>query len=1242
MASSILSFPNINNLITYKGKYLRPNIDTEDSSYYILTDTNDKYLLTNTNITNKPIDIEVFAVGGGGAGGYYNGNGGDGGMVIYKKIKVKSNDILELSVGKGAFYVNDKNFINGFQLKIYEGYIDDFFSTRNNYIMNTKPADLINAGLIKKVEQKISNIKNLKSIAENEVVSTLITNPIQNELCNENPNPENCEGAVSNWFMYNKGYTLEINTYLIVPFDCSIEIEITAFKYGILFFYNDEDINNKFFNNDLTYYRNYSNNYWIEIENDKKIFKRNNIKANDKYYIKILHSQDKEITSNESKFDINFKLIVDDKIIELIDDKYFKFNNSIENYGIYYSTPTTIYDKKKNDYLINASGGNTGILNPDTINFGKGGCLTYDINNKKIKICKDDGNGTSGLKLPENFRKNLIELPYYSYRYGSGGGGAFWRLNGYGGIGGPDGGNGISFTNIPSLSRPTNNTGGGGGGNSFLTNITERMLSINKLSGADGILILKIIKTTEQTLVQTFVNMSDVIKVKIDENDIIKKTNSNIELIYKTDKINYYNPSSLESLVNLTDDENANYGITITDLYIFFTNLINRVGEYINLKEKDRLRFPLKIIYDKNKKPLFLEYKYYNLNLYDFNNNINYYFGSITNEKIIKSLNKIFSVIYNKEIVYNPSLDNLKNIYTLKDTNNFTNYYIKKAINDLLNPEKLVLFIENTNKNYFYYFTYLINYTFYNNINDYIVKQKISKSISINRIKELIQNIEYFNKYFFTPIDKNNDINTDTKIDDKNSYVYQQTIYKDIYNNNVNQLIKSNNVTNFSINNFKAKYQLNKKNNWFNTIFFIIIFILIISFFYIYTNFEKPLHPLLILICIIIISILIIALWYTTSNQLKIFEKFNCDTTKKGNINIDCLDNKGSIIPINSDLLPYYYISNSSNNNDFIKIEPTSNLLVDIFLYGTPLSINSNNNTIKYYEPNIDIYKNILLPNTSSYSIYNNKIIISSDDNPDSIFINERKRNISSLNINNTLNIYNCSGLRKDICEDYITINLTNKYTTYDITNRIIPNMIPQINSSILLDNFDFSPNTNNKYYNFSIDNINTNVLRQPFIIIKVKNDLEDMIENFEEVIHEFKRVISIFEINMNLFLLNKNTKKIIDFINKYETDNQKDFTRAFEYNDNIYERNQQAYSILNLEIMTNFYLKLLLCIIILIYLLCVLLYHYFKNNFFNILFLGLILTTLSILIILYIIYKHQRIDSDKYYFIKPDKYKNQ
>jgi len=168
MASSIISFPDLNNLLFYKNRYIKPVLTDDDYGYYILNDTEDTYILTNVSPTNKKINIEAFVVGGGGAGGYYNGNGGDGGTVIYKSLSIDPNTTLELTVGKGAFYVSDTRYNNGFLVKLYEGFITDFFETQKSYLMNMKPTDTITNGLNKIWEQKVNSIASLKTIIEND------------------------------------------------------------------------------------------------------------------------------------------------------------------------------------------------------------------------------------------------------------------------------------------------------------------------------------------------------------------------------------------------------------------------------------------------------------------------------------------------------------------------------------------------------------------------------------------------------------------------------------------------------------------------------------------------------------------------------------------------------------------------------------------------------------------------------------------------------------------------------------------------------------------------------------------------------------------------------------------------------------------------------------------------------------------------------------------------------------------
>jgi hypothetical protein len=1199
MSSTIISFPNINRFINFKGKYLLPNIDTQNSSYFILTNTTDKYLLTNNDINNKKIEIEVFAVGGGGAGGYFNGNGGDGGTVIYKKLEIEREEILELKVGKGAYYINDNRYINGFKLILYEGGINNIFSSKNNYIMNMKEEDIIIFGLIKKIEKNISEITNLKKYIETDINSIVINNPILTDICSENPLKDECNNIKNNWFNFGRGYTLEITSYFFVPYDCSIEIKLEAYKYAILFFYNDDDIKKNLFKKDLNYYNSDSkyNAYWKHIENGNVIFKRDGLKENERFYIKIIHSQTGEISNNQNNLKIDIKLTNNDKDEYIIDDRYFKFNNN-DNYGIIYSTPTTITNK---EIIINADGGTSGYSNPTNRNFGNGGCNTNIINNKKIKICKQDGNGSTGIKLPTSISNELQDLSYKSYRYGSGGGGANWKANGYGGKAGIDGGNGISFTNIPSLSMPTPNSGGGGGGNSLITNITERMLKISKLSGADGIIIIKIKKKTEQTLIQTFANM--------DKMEELVNINAKLELLYNTDNINIYNKDKFIDNLKLTIEQIYNFVLTSAKLYILFSILLNNMKIYMDLTEKEKLLYPIKFVFNQSKGVFFVENGYYNFNFANYNE-VNFYFSIIRPSIEVKNeLSKLFS--NNNEIKYNNNTQ-LKDEY--------------KIINDILNPANLVLFIENVNKNYFNYFKYIINFIFFTIIYNLILESSSNKDIYINKIKELVNIIKNFNNNYFSPIDKNSNEETDTLIKDRTLYIEQQKEYKKIYDKNLEEIDKSNQITNYSIHIFKNKYNQNKKNNWFDTIFYITIVIIIISFIITYNYFEDSNKSLIILVLFIIMLIIIITLWNNAINDLKIFEKFGCKDTISTN---NCIDIKGNSIN-NNTIYPYYYIT---KGDSITKIKANNDIIADIFVYSTPFNIKIDG-IDRYYEPNIDIYKNVLLPKSYSYNIYNNKIIISSPDNIDSTLIQEKIRNNES--INNELRIFNCKGERSDICNNYDTILLSNKYTRYNNKGDIIKeiNTQPQIEDNDIRSYFNFFPDNTNIYNKYGMSYISENVIQEPFIIVKVINDMDLSNETLEENIHNFRKEMNTFNINVNLYLLNKNTKKIIDFTSNYQLDTQYKFRSAMDTNEHTYDRNIQAYNIISREIIVKFYIKLLICLIIIISLFCIFLYQYNKNSFSKILLLGLLLLGIAMYLILYNIFKHNRLDHTKYYFL--------
>jgi len=1232
MASSIISFPDLNNLLFYKNRYIKPVLTDDDYGYYILNDTEDTYILTNVSPTNKKINIEAFVVGGGGAGGYYNGNGGDGGTVIYKSLSIDPNTTLELTVGKGAFYVSDTRYNNGFLVKLYEGFITDFFETQKSYLMNMKPTDTITNGLNKIWEQKVNSIASLKTIIENDVESEIITNINQNEICKNDPSADVCEKITKMMFTYNKGFTFNIYSVFFAPYNCDIEIEITAFQYSILFFYSYEDIKYKYFSDDLTLYQTFSNTYWMKISNETKIFTRKSIKASEQYYLKIVYTQDKELSAEESQFNVNISLITPKGKIP-VNYNNFKFNNSADNYGIIYSTPSTIFNKNKEIMEINAIGGMTGLVNPDTINYGKGGCSTYQLETvKKIKKCSDNTNGANGTKLPNSFHLLKNEPYNYTYTYGSGGGGAFWRLTGYGGRGGANAGNGISFTNLPSISRPTINTGGGGGGNSFLNNYGEKMLDINKLSGASGIIILKVNKKTEQVLVQTFANK---------ESDEIETINTDIEKIYKENKLDTYDATSFPDI--LTEVKKNNIDKITTVCNVFFKFLFNRLKEYeTSNTEKERLKFPIIIIYDKypnDAKRVNLTNGNYFINLYTDSN------ISISDNEKLRTLFHYYEDANKNDdnyaqIEYNPNFQ-IENTKLLRDTN-YDAYYIKKLINNILDKNKLVLFTENVAKHYFYFYKTDINIKIYKHLKSLIVENKNNATV-IADIDSLTATLTLFNNDLknFTP----NTI-TDTEISERTNYIDTQDKFKiKAYNNSVD-LITSNNITNYSINHFKTKYNFNRNDYIFNIIFYITIIIIIVVCYYTYTYYEIPLRPLVIFVSLIITLLLIAILWSKSSYDLKIYENFECNANKTGSSdNVVCLTNNGTIInqPAvgESVVIPYYFISKDVDNTNFLELLLVNSSYVDIFIYGMPLL--SNN---KYYLPNIDIYKNVLLTKNFKYKIFNksiDKIDILSANNAQSTLISAPAY-ITDVDNSPKIKIYDCKNLRKDLCsaDPIRSIPLNNSiYTTYAADGT--PTTSNGSSNNILGDidtHYDFDPPSGNDYNKYGKTNIKTHVFKNPFIVIKITNDTIDTTVTIDESINKFKKEINIFEINTALYLYNKNTKKIVDFTKDYHIYNNRQYADEFIKNSKIYDRTEQARHILNREILHHFYSKFIIAVVVVIILCCLMLNHYLNNYTIYIMVFGIILTLIATIIIIYEILKHQRIDSNKYYFSKPHNYK--
>ena len=1247
MSSSIITYPNLNKFIYYKNNYIKPVINTTDSAFYILTNTDDIYTINNDDTTNKIISIEVFAVGGGGAGGYYNGNGGDGGTVVYKSIDIKPNNSFELSVGKGAYYVTDNAYNNGFQIKIYEGFINDFFQKEKSYLMNMKPVDTINNGLNKIWEQKVNNITSLKTIIENDVEAEIISSINQNDICNSDPTNEGCQNTTKTMFLYNKGFTFNIFSIFFSPIDCTIEIDITAFKYAVLFFYSKEDIINGNFSDDLTLYQTFKNTYWMKVENETKIFKRDNIKANEQYYFKIIYSQDNELSLDKNKFNVNMKIITENATIDINNNTYFKFNNSIDNYGIVYSTPSTFLNQTTKMIEINASGGVTGYVNLDTVNYGKGGCSIYNNGTKKIKTCGNNSDGANGVKLPTSF--NLLKTEPYNYTntYGSGGGGAFWRLNGYGGKGGNNAGNGISFTNLPSISRPTINTGGGGGGNSFLNNYSEKMLAINKLSGANGIIIIKVSKKTEQILIQTFEN----------KKDDIMTINDKIETIYKNNKLDVYTPTTFPTIINLNDISITNYKTIINDLLIIFKCLYKKLSNYALISEKERLKFPILIYYnDEDKDSDTPKNSFGNCMINIYTSDSNY---SSEMERIKVMFNNKYYFDENRIKYYN-FVNN--NQLKLSDAT-YVKYFISKIMNDIVDKNNLVLFIENVSRNYFYYFKYSINIELFTNLYNLIVKNE-NKGVIFNNIKMLTESLRTFNSSYFKPIDKLNDPVTDTEISDRTDYVKKQKEYREqAYDNSV-KLITSNNVTNFAISNFKAKYKLNKNNYIYEIIFYILIFIIFAVFYYTYAYFEDTLRPLVLIILLILIFLLISYLWAKATYDLGIFEKFTCNNSGSANKTItstyiisdipqiaNCYTSTGNS---NGDITyPYYFISNTTVSTDYVLLDLINhNILVDIFIYTQPYennTVGSATTTKKYYEPYMYVYKNVLLPKNYQYKIYNNKIEKIDFTNNTTFPLISPQPYRNQISGNGRVYVNNCLNQRIDLCtiDNTIYSEINNKYTTYtyntDGSLKTAVTTKTNVNApdTIITEYYDFNP-TLDALNKFTNRYINDNVLEQPFIVVKVINDMLTTDDTIEEVINDFKREMNLYEINTRLFLLNKNTKKIVNFTNDYEIYNQRQYAGAFIKNDKIYDREQQAYYILNREIMYNFYTKLLIVLIIGIILCCFLLYHYNNNHRSAIILLGFIAIVITLSVVLYKLFKHQHMDSDKYYFIKPYNYKNE
>ena len=1241
MSSTNILYPDLKEFISFNDEFIDPIINTKTAAYYILTNTNNKYILNNNSIISKNIEINVFAVGGGGAGGLQYGNGGNGGNIIYSKLIANVNDILELSVGKGAFYTTNNIKVNGLQGTLYNGYISNIFSNENSYIMNMRQVDLSTLGLNKQWDRTIDNLSSIETITSGDIIPIIFKEPndtvnyyddrfIYNNVYCKSTETYTCKNDYiiqKTGLLYDRNYTLELNGTFISPIAGTVEFVFTASKQGILFLYNNDDITTNKFSYDLGLYNKYKQgDNWILSENNTSILKRENVKMNEEFTIKIIHTQD----SIPSMYENNLNLIVkitttDGKIIEYSDTKLleiFKYNNVYNNISSIYSTPSIIYNKNNKKVLIIANGGTSGDNNVNTLINGYGGCSYYQSSNI-TKNClytnatntKRSIKGADGIFLPADF-KDLETFGYNkNYLFGSGGGGCYLKANGTGGKGGINAGNGINFNNIPSLTNPVKNTGSGAGGNSFIENVLLESF-LNKLNGADGIIILKINKINDFVLIQNFANFHNTIDLY----------NSNIEDIYKSNKINITDKDSILTLVKQTDMEN--YKNLINKFLIIYALFSLLMSKYVLIK--DKFKYQIKIIYDNLKESVFIDGNYCIFNLYNPTVDIE---NLLINDLFILNENGKGYFIYVENNKYKSIILSSSSL-----TNEYCKAYLQYSINELIHPSNIHILLENIYKNYFNFYKYGLNYKFYSLIvNDYITNN--NESLAVNNILKLTSIIDETNKKLFEIDNKYYDNETDVTLQNKMKYIEKS------YTLNDTNAIKSKKIEiiNDKINNemrdYGLKKSINSANNINTYIVYIISLIIVIIFAFSFIGLETTVRPFILLILLAVIILIILYLTFTTNTDFNSFETFDCANINSSlnYVNTElikdnlCKNQYGSEIPSNVSL-PYYYISQNTDSSKYILLEPKNDILVDIFLYGSQFV-----SGVKIYQPNINIYKNVLLPKNYTYKIYNNKI--EKINGTDSIVIIDANSIIrtSGNNDNNVLKIYNCQFNRFDICDtNFIKKYLQNFEITNTKTGQYLYTIRKNLSGYILTaDDYDFYGSDN--YNNYSLEGIKLNNIKFGFITIKVIDDNYSIeTKKISNAIHTYKSSMENLELNINLYLLQKNTKNLYDFSNNYLKKNNVYYDRIYNKQKNIYTTTRGGYNIMRRDSKTRYYYNICLLLILSVIICCAIIYNYFPNELFKILLLCFILLIVVLIFIIYNIIRIQHMETNKYYFNKP------
>jgi hypothetical protein len=866
------------------------------------------------------------------------------------------------------------------------------------------------------------------------------------------------------------------------------------------------------------------------------------------------------------------------------------------------NTFTKVIDKNKKYYLkiiLFNSPTDVTISNPIS---------NYNYNNYEIKIVPPtstmitnviNGNvmfsaigGQSktkeGIKLPPEFN-DLIKRNIYNFNFGS--------------------------SSSPSSGNiPIKNTGSGGINEPFISNITNKKIDLKQLSGADGIIIIKVFRKTKQIMIQTFENQ---------DKTIVDKYNRNIRTIYKTNVIDLKDSNTIVNVISPIDNRNVykkilqTLGLFYTQLFIIMPIYVSKLKDFERRKPNIKIKISIvnEIIEDKGKQ-IFVNY---NENINEFTFNITD-FNFFTKE-VMNNTSPIYNYEYNGNNDYNSFLG-------ISNTNMNANDYYKKfilnEINNLINPKNSILFIENVNYNFFNYLIASINYTyFYEILYDYITNPFNNKNAVVDRIQTGIKLIKELNSISLDDIQIEN---RDIKQLKRTKYLQEQ---KDLNNKHLEYIKKLTDSTN-KLNFIKNNGNYTEINYTYNYVYYFLFILISVIFIVFYNNFENSLKPFVLIILLILIIVIVIFIIIKAYKDIDFYEGFtDFRMTDAGNRKA-----------------PYFYLSNDQSKHVYLSL--TKNIIINVLLYGNPYK-ETKESTITYYQPNINLYKNLYLSKNYKYKIYNDKItkIDVNDPNETELDFLKLPEDRSSP-IETTFpqfRVFNCLYNQHHICSKNPESErqLKNKTNIYDLNERIvnerkgITNDIQSLNG-IEIQKEDYYFNIK-EFYKYSVDYINANVLNKPFVCVTVISNTIDTVQNIEDVIHQYKTEIEILETNIRVYLLNKNSKHMISYNKEFIDERNNIYARKIELNTNKFNVYFQAINIRNLEILYDFYIHLCMFLFLALIFICLLLIHYLPDYKILVIIMTFLIGLMIFIIILYNLLRRQRIYTNKYYFKKPDTY---